>query len=122
MQDEESHGATAPPGVAAPFPYAGPPALQGPVVAALARVIDPEVALTIVDLGLIYGVTIDAGRAQVRMTMTSAACPVTDLIVEDVETELASVLPADCAIEVDVSWEPPWSPEMMSERARRFME
>lgn len=104
-----------------PFRYEGPADLQGPVVAALTRVIDPEVALSIVDVGLIHDVSIAAGRARVTMTMTSPACPVADLIVEEVESELALVLPAGCAIEVVLVWEPPWTPGMMSARSRRFM-
>ena len=104
-----------------PFPYEGPPDLQQPVVDALTRVVDPEVALSIVDVGLVYGVTIRGTTAQVRLTMTTAACPVTDLIVEEVEHELGSVLPAGCAAEVELCWEPAWTPDMMSARARRFM-
>ena len=92
------------------------------VIAALTRVVDPEVALSIVDLGLIHAVTITDRDARVRMTMTSAACPVTDLIVEEVESELDRVLPAGCAIDVELCWEPPWAPDQMSERARRFMQ
>jgi len=106
---------------ALPFPYTGPPELQMPVLAALSRVVDPEVALTIVDLGLIYGVEIDGGRARVRMTMTSAACPVADVIVDEVEFELEGLLPADGTVEVELCWEPAWTPERMSARARRFM-
>lgn len=86
------------------------------------RVVDPELALSIVDLGLIYGVTIDAGQAQVRMTMTSAACPVAALIVEAVEAELDRVLPASCVIDVELCWEPAWTPDRLSQRARRFMQ
>jgi metal-sulfur cluster biosynthetic enzyme len=104
-----------------PFPYQGPPDLQQPVINALAQVVDPEIALSIVDVGLVYGVEIDADKARVRMTMTSAACPVADVIVEEVENELDRVLPAGCAIEVELCWEPPWTPDMMSGRARRFM-
>lgn len=104
-----------------PYPYQGPADLQAPVLAALGRVIDPEVALTIVDLGLVYGVDITDGIARVRMTMTSAACPVADLITGDIETELERVLPPHCAIDVVLVWEPAWTPERMSARARRFM-
>ena len=107
--------------VPVPFPYTGPPELCRPVVAALTRVIDPEVALSIVDVGLIYGVTITPASARVRLTMTSAACPVADLIIDEVERELDRVLPAACRIEVELCWDPPWAPEMMSESARRFM-
>lgn len=108
--------------VASPFPYDGPAELRQPVVDALMRVVDPEVALSIVDLGLIYGVTIEAGKAQVRMTMTSAACPVADLIVEEVESELDRVLPASYTIDVELCWEPPWTPDKLSVRAKRFMQ
>jgi len=104
-----------------PFPYDGPPQLQQPVVDALTRVVDPELALSIVDVGLVYGVTVAGDRAQVRMTMTTAACPVADLIVEEVEHELGRVLPEGCAVEVELCWEPAWTPDMMSARARRFM-
>ena len=57
----------------------------------------------------------------VRMTMTSAACPVTDLIVEEVTAELAPLAPPGASVHVDLVWEPPWTPERLSARARRFM-
>lgn len=116
--DTPSSPTTHPP----PFAYTGPAELHLRVIAALTRVVDPEVALSIVDLGLIHAVTITDRDARVRMTMTSAACPVTDLIVEEVESELDRVLPAGCAIDVELCWEPPWAPDQMSERARRFMQ
>lgn len=104
-----------------PFPYAGPPDLQAAVVRALQQVVDPEVALSIVDVGLVYGVAIADDTARVRLTMTSAACPVADVIISDVETELDRVLPEHWLIEVALVWEPAWTPALMSERARRFM-
>ncbi|MBX3623177.1 MAG: metal-sulfur cluster assembly factor [Rhizobacter sp.] len=110
------------PAVNAPFPYEGPPELQQTIVDALTRVVDPEVALSIVDVGLVYGVKVGRDTAHVRMTMTSAACPVADLIVEEAETELDQVLPPQYAIHVELCWEPAWGPERMSERARRFMQ
>ena len=105
-----------------PFPYDGPPEWRQPIVDALTRVVDPELALSIVDVGLIYGVSVTPAQAHVRMTMTSVACPVADLILEEAETELDRVLPAEMAIHVELGWEPPWTPERMSERARRFMQ
>jgi metal-sulfur cluster biosynthetic enzyme len=106
----------------APFPYEGPEVLRQPLVAALTRVVDPEVAMSIVDVGLIYGVTVTDEKLHVRLTMTSAACPVADLIVDEVETELDRVAPQELLIEVELVWEPPWSADRMSERARRFMQ
>ena len=105
----------------APFPYEGPEALQPVILAALRRVIDPEVAMDIVDVGLIYGVAVRDGILHVDVTMTSAACPVTDVIIEDIETELDRDLPPDLKIKVDLVWEPPWTSDRMSESAKRFM-
>lgn len=106
---------------ALPFPYAGPAALQLPVLAALSRVVDPELALNIVDIGLVYGVDIGDDLAHVLLTMTSAACPVADLIADEVRTELENLLPAACLVEVELVWEPAWTPDRMSPRAQRFM-
>lgn len=105
----------------APYPYQGPPEWQRPVAAALQQVVDPELALSIVDLGLVYGVAIDGERIRVRVTMTSAACPVVDVILGEVEAELDGVLPPHWLIEVECVWAPAWTPERMNERARRFM-
>ena len=104
-----------------PFSYDGPAELQQPVLAALTRVVDPELALSIVDVGLVYSVAISPEKAHVRMTMTSPACPVIDVILEECENELDSVLPRGLRIEIELVWEPAWEPTMLSERARRFM-
>jgi metal-sulfur cluster biosynthetic enzyme len=106
----------------AAFAYDGPPELREAVEQALKRVIDPEVALDIVDIGLVYGVCVHAGQpARVRMTMTSAACPVTDMLVEEVQAELAEALPGKPPVEVELVWEPPWTPDRLSPNAMRFM-
>ena len=85
---------------------------------ALSRVVDPEAGVNIVDLGLVYGIEVSPRSVQVRMTMTSAACPMTELIVDDMHEQLAAVLPPDVAIDVELVWDPPWTPERMSEVAR----
>ncbi len=103
------------------FPYTGPESLRKSIVDALQRVVDPELALSIVDVGLIYGVTVAEAKARVLLTMTSAACPVADMIVDDIEAELDRVVPADMTIQVALTWAPPWSSDRMSESARRFM-
>jgi len=103
------------------FPYSGPEAMRQPIEQALHRVIDPEVAMTIVDVGLVCGVTLDAHTLHAQLTMTSAACPVTDLILEEAQAELERVAPAGTEVEVELVWEPPWTPERMSARARDFM-
>lgn len=85
---------------------------------ALSRVIDPEAGMNIVDLGLVYGFQVSADGVQVQMTMTSAACPMAEMIVDDVHAQLAAVLPEHTPVTVDLVWDPPWTPERMSEVAR----
>ena len=104
-----------------PFPYEGPEELRQPITDALKRVVDPEVALNIVDVGLVYGVTVSDGMVQANVTMTSAACPVTDVIVGDIERELDAVVPPDLLVHVELVWFPPWTPDRMSLGAKRFM-
>ncbi len=104
-----------------PYAYEGPEALRQPIFDALTKVVDPEVAMSIVDVGLIYGVEVTAEKVHVLITMTSAACPVTDLIVEEVETELDRIAPPELLVHVELAWDPPWTMERMSQRARRFM-
>ena len=104
-----------------PFPYEGPEELRKPITAALRRVVDPEVALNIVDVGLVYGVTVAQGVLHARVTMTSAACPVTDMLIEEIEAELDRTLPPGLKIHVELVWEPPWTTDRLSDNARRFM-
>lgn len=106
---------------ALPYPYEGPEALREPILAALRRVVDPEVAMSIVDVGLVVDVAVTAERVKVLLTMTSAACPVVDVIVDDACSELDKVVPVDQRIHVEVVWEPPWTTDRMSDRAKAFM-
>ena len=103
------------------FEYEGPAELKPLIELALVKVIDPEVALNILDVGLVYGVRVADGRVDVRMTMTSAACPVADVIVEDVEQSLDLALPQDLLIHVELIWEPEWTPARMSNAAKFIM-
>ena len=77
--------------------------------------------MSIVDVGLVYGVTVTEGQMHVLVTMTSAACPVADVIMGDIERELDSVAPPGMKIVVELVWEPFWTPERMSDSAKRFM-
>ncbi|HWI83047.1 metal-sulfur cluster assembly factor [Ramlibacter sp.] len=103
------------------YPYQGPEALREPILHALTKVVDPEVAMSIVDVGLIYGVDVGEDKVHVRLTMTSAACPVTDVILDECERELDRVVPPDMLVQLELVWDPPWTMERMSDRARRFM-
>jgi metal-sulfur cluster biosynthetic enzyme len=103
------------------FDYTGEPALAPAVTRALKSVIDPEMALDVVELGLVYAVDIGKDEARVRITMTSAACPVTELIVDEVGHALRELLGPGVMVHVAVVWDPPWTPERMSDRARSAM-
>lgn len=103
------------------IPYTGPEALRGPAIAALRRVVDPEVAMTIVDVGLVYGIDVTPETLHVLLTMTSAACPVADVIMDDAQAELEAVVPAGMAVDIALVWEPPWTTDRMSARAKAFM-
>lgn len=85
----------------------------------LRAVIDPELGINIVDLGLVYRVEATRLAVRIEMTMTSPACPLGEAIVEDIRTVLAGRLPAGAAVDVALVWAPPWDPSMMSPQARR---
>lgn len=85
---------------------------------ALRRVADPEVGANIVDLGLIYRIEFDGPNLLVEMTMTSPACPMGEMIIDDAYAELDRILPDECQPEIRIVWEPPWNPSMMSEQCR----
>jgi metal-sulfur cluster biosynthetic enzyme len=104
-----------------PFEYEGEPRHYALVLGALSRVMDPEVALNIVDIGLIYGVRVDNEIVHVRMTMTTQACPVADALLDDVFVELAALFGDSREIEVELVWEPTWTPQRLSEGARLSM-
>jgi metal-sulfur cluster biosynthetic enzyme len=103
------------------FEFSGDERMEQPIAAALRRVIDPEMAMDILALGLVYGVEATPGHVRLRITMTSAACPVTELIVDEARHELAQALGEATQVEVDVVWDPPWTPERMSPAARAAM-
>ena len=85
---------------------------------ALKQVIDPEMGINIVDLGLVYDVTVDpSGAAEVMMTLTSPACPLGPVIQEQVQEALRGLYGVN-ETRVTFVWSPPWKPEMMSEDAR----
>ena len=85
---------------------------------ALRQVDDPEAGMNIVDLGLVYGVDVAAGGVRVEMTMTTAACPMADMIVEQVRDAIAAIVPDDTSVDVQLVWDPPWTPDKMSGIAR----
>ena len=92
--------------------------LQTKVVEVLKTCFDPEIPVNIYEMGLIYNIAVDAsGGVQVRMTLTSPACPVAGSLPPEVETKLKAI-PGVTSCQVEVIWDPPWTPEKMSEAAR----
>ena len=92
--------------------------LKDQVIAALKRVYDPEMPVNIYDLGLIYGVTVDdAGAAAIRMTLTAPNCPVAGSLPAEVERAVRAV-PGVSAVKLELTFDPPWSKERMSEAAK----
>jgi metal-sulfur cluster biosynthetic enzyme len=87
---------------------------------ALRYVVDPEVGLNVVDLGLVYGIEVSPGRIGVRMTMTTPACPVADTLVDSARAAVRDAAPQVPDIEIELVWDPPWNPDMMSEIARAY--
>lgn len=93
--------------------------LDGPLVRELLRtVIDPELGVNIVDLGLVYGVEIDAaGAVAIEMTLTSPGCPLGEYMEDQIHACLMT-LPQVSDVQVKIVWEPPWEPEAMSDAAK----
>ena len=109
-----------PPGAGAPS-APGPtaePVLEKQVVDVLKTCFDPEIPVNIYELGLIYKVeTNPAGEVRVEMTLTSPMCPVAGSLPPEVQAKIAN-LPGVSSAKVDVVWDPPWTPAMMSEAAK----
>ena len=85
------------------------------VIEALKDVIDPELGINVVDLGLVYGVKVDQGEAVIDMTLTSAACPLTDVLEEQT---FAALDPITESHRINWVWMPPWGMEMITEDGR----
>lgn len=81
-------------------------------------VVDPEVGINIVDLGLVYRINFSAGQLLIEMTMTSPACPMGEMIMDDAYAALDGHLPAQCTPRIVLVWSPPWDPSMMSPKSR----
>ncbi|MFL6574924.1 MAG: metal-sulfur cluster assembly factor [Burkholderiales bacterium] len=85
---------------------------------ALKSVEDPEAGMNIVDLGLVYAIVAQPGRVLVEMTMTSPACPVGPYLVDEAAAAIRNVAAEGTQVQVDLVWEPPWTPERMSPQAQ----
>jgi len=88
------------------------------ILTALKHVLDPEIGVNIVDLGLVYEVKVENGDVYIKMTMTTPGCPLHESISKGAE-EAVRQLPGIESVKVDLVWEPAWTPERMSDWARK---
>jgi metal-sulfur cluster biosynthetic enzyme len=89
------------------------------VLEALRLVIDPEIGMNVVDLGLVYRADIDDGDVRVAMTMTTPACPLGESLAAEAESVIQQRVPGVRSVSVELVWEPAWDPSMMSAAARQ---
>ena len=87
------------------------------VFEALRAVEDPELGMDIVELGLLYDVEVDGPKVKVIHTLTSMGCPVGPMIQENVD-QIVRAMPDVSDVQVELTWDPPWTPEKMSEDAK----
>lgn len=85
--------------------------------AILGEVLDPELPISLVDLGLVYGVDFDRGAARIDLTFTATACPCMEFIKQDVRDRV-SMEPWVRSVEIREVWDPPWTTSRISERGR----
>jgi FeS assembly SUF system protein len=93
-------------------------ALRPQIVAALRKVFDPEIPVSIYELGLIYDIIVDRSKAVgIRMTLTAPACPAAQSLPGEVARQIAAI-PGVSDVKVDVVWDPPWDRSRMSDAAK----
>ena len=90
------------------------------VLEALRDVYDPEIPVNVVDLGLVYGVEVDEGNVDVRMTLTFAGCGMGPYIAQQAEWRLAEMEGVE-DVNVELTFEPPWTPDMITEEGKKLL-
>ena len=87
----------------------------------LSEVLDPEIGLNIVDLGLVRAATRTAGAIEVRLTLTSRACPLGELVLGEVRGKIASRYPEVARVNVKLVWDPLWTPDLITDRGYELL-
>ncbi|HSB56543.1 MAG TPA: PqqD family peptide modification chaperone [Nitrosopumilaceae archaeon] len=91
------------------------------ILDSLKQCMDPEIPINVVDMGLIYGVDVDAdNKIDIKMTMTTRGCPLHDTLVSDVKRYVNKV-PGVNGVNVEIVWDPVWTPEKMSEAGKKLI-
>lgn len=91
--------------------------LEEKIRKSLKKVLDPELRINIVDLGLVYDVREEGGEVEVEMTLTSPGCPLAGVIDERVKEEVGKIKGVK-NITIEIIWDPPWTEDMMSDEAK----
>ena len=92
--------------------------MRGRIVEVLKTIYDPEIPVDIYALGLIYDIDVEEdGSVDIRMTLTTPMCPVAESLPREVEVKVRAV-PGVSSVKLDLVWDPPWTPDRMSEAAR----
>ena len=90
------------------------------VIGKLRECLDPELGVNIVDLGLVYGVTVEGSRVNVLMTLTTAGCPLDSYFTKDISARLKS-LKGISDVSVELTFSPPWTPTKMSQESKDIL-
>lgn len=94
---------------------------QEQVLQALQDVYDPEIPFNVVDLGLIYGIEINDKKVKVKMTLTAVGCPMSYFFVEIVRDTIKEKIPEVEDVEVELVFDPPWTPDRMKPEVRKLL-
>ena len=89
------------------------------ILTALRTVLDPEVGINLIDLGLVYGIDIQGRNVRIEMTMTSPTCQLSSYLKQSLERAICARAPEIETVEITMVWQPAWDPSMMSQDARR---
>lgn len=98
-----------------------PDALDPDVLDSLNDVIDPEIGLSVVDLGLVYEARRTAEAVTVALTLTAQACPLGEMILSDAREALSERFPSIPRIDVALVWDPPWDPDRITDRGLELL-
>ncbi len=90
------------------------------ILKALEGCLDPEIGISVVDMGLIYGIEVENGSVHIKMTLTNPGCPMARMILTDVENVVKSMKGVK-NVEVELVWEPRWTPDRLSDKAKKLL-
>ena len=96
------------------------PSIEQAVWEALGKITDPEMPVSLVDMGMVYDVNVLDGVARIDLTFTSIGCPAMDMILDDVRAAVGGI-PGIERVEVEVVWSPPWTKERLTPRGRTLL-